>query len=425
MSPPLRTPGDQSSASALPASETGHEGGRQSAELRAALEHDQFELQREVILWQRWVRYVALAVLAVLTFAFGSGGPLPLLPMLAVAGAYVICVSGTAWYVARPNARTLGSVLPTFLVTADIAAMTALFYLTATPQQQHRLLILGVLSVQLSVFYFGWRQATWAAGLLAGAYLLTTTVWPPYVPGPRSDLRAIALNLTLFALVTGVLVATFDRFRRRMNQLRLFCKLMEDGEPVGSLTIGAEKRPDDLTLLARSFEGMRGRLAAQIGTDPLTGCLNRRALETRLRTEWRLAKRRGSNVAVLALDLDHFKEINDSRGHPVGDVVLQQLAAIMRSTARDTDAVARPGGDEFVVLLPDTGWQGAVTFAERLRRRVSDHAFGPPSEPLTLTISVGVALARGTDGISAEVLLEEADRALYKAKTAGRNRVFA
>jgi diguanylate cyclase (GGDEF)-like protein len=128
---------------------------------------------------------------------------------------------------------------------------------------------------------------------------------------------------------------------------------------------------------------------------------------------------------VAAIDLDHFKEINDSEGHPAGDVVLQQLAAIMKATARDTDCVARFGGDEFVIVLPDTGWQGALTFAERLRRRVDDFTFGPPGTPMRLTISVGVALGRGSDPITSDMLLKDADTALYKAKTAGRNRVFS
>jgi diguanylate cyclase len=128
---------------------------------------------------------------------------------------------------------------------------------------------------------------------------------------------------------------------------------------------------------------------------------------------------------VAAIDLDHFKSINDSRGHSVGDVVLQQVASIMKVTARDTDAVARDGGDEFVVVLPDTGWQGALTFADRLRRSVDDFAFGPPNTPsLNCTISVGVALGRG-DVATADSLLNEADAALYRAKTAGRNRVFS
>ena len=170
---------------------------------------------------------------------------------------------------------------------------------------------------------------------------------------------------------------------------------------------------------------MRSRLAEQVGSDPLTGCLNRRALETRLQAEWRQAKRRGSTVAVLAIDVDDFKQINDERGHPFGDAVLRELSEIMKSTARDTDAVARVGGDEFVIVLPDTGWQGALTFAERIRRKVDDFAFGGATGEVPLTISIGVALARGTDPVSPEILLQEADRTMYKAKNSGKNRIFA
>ena len=178
-----------------------------------------------------------------------------------------------------------------------------------------------------------------------------------------------------------------------------------------------------LTLLARGFHSMHDRLAEQIGTDPLTGCVNRRTLAVRLRSDLRHARRRASSVAVVAIDLDNFKEINDSRGHPVGDVVLQQIVAIMMSTARDTDTVARSGGDEFVIVLPDTDWDGAVSFAERLRVRVAEERFGPQGSSLAVTISIGVALARSGDQISTDMILEEADSALYKAKTGGRNRV--
>ncbi|HEY9228348.1 MAG TPA: GGDEF domain-containing protein, partial [Gemmatimonadaceae bacterium] len=218
---------------------------------------------------------------------------------------------------------------------------------------------------------------------------------------------------------------TFGGFRERIDKLRMYCKFVERAEMVAPPPLPTEPWPDDLTLLGNSFQSMHARLAEQVGSDPLTGCLNRRSLEARLRADLRSARRRGTTVAVAAVDLDHFKEINDTRGHGVGDLVLQQIAEIMKTTARDTDAVARYGGDEFVVILPDTGWQGALTFADRLRRRVDDFSFGPSNTPTRLTVSVGVALARGSDSVSPEGLLQEADAALYRAKTAGRNRVFS
>jgi diguanylate cyclase (GGDEF)-like protein len=263
----------------------------------------------------------------------------------------------------------------------------------------------------------------YAAAFSILIYVMIGKVLPPFIDGPRPI--SLTTNASLFALGAGVLTYTFGRFRIRMNQLQLFCKMVEDGDLSAALDLTTAKYPDDLTLLARSFDAMRNGLAEQIGTDALTGCLNRRALEARLKSDWRLAKRRNTHVALAAIDVDHFKQINDTRGHPVGDLVLQQLAGIMKSTARETDAVARFGGDEFVVLLPDTGWQGALTFAERLRLRVDDFTFGAPGAPMTITISVGVALAKGTDPLSPEELLKEADRSLYKAKQQGRNRVFA
>ena len=369
------------------------------------------------------MRYLAVLVLCGGAVAL-SGRPneLALIPLAAVGVGYVAWVYLTGLAVQHAPALTKGQWLPTLLVTADLGTIGAIIYITTPPLLSYRFLILALLSVQFAAFYFGWGLGIYAAVLSAVMYALIAHAMAPVVAGPRPSGM---LDVALFALVAGLLTYTFGSFRARMNRLRLFCKVIEEGDLGSNLDLTTAKYPDDLTLLARSFDAMRNGLAEQIGTDALTGCMNRRALESRLKSDWRLAKRRGTHVALAAIDLDHFKQINDSRGHPVGDVVLQQLAGIMKSTARDTDAVARFGGDEFVILLPDTGWQGALTFAERLRRRVDDFTFGPPGSPMTITISVGVALARGTDPISPEELLKEADRSLYKAKQQGRNRVFA
>ena len=392
------------------------------SELREALAKDQADLQKEVILWQRWVRLVAIVAGAAAIVFTSSVSARTALLLLGVALSYSAVVLLTGWIVQQDKSARTSAFLPVLLVTADIVAMGAMFYATTVPLATNRFLILAGLTAPLAAFYFGWGLGAYAALLAASVYILIGQVLPPIVEGPRPI--SIWANIALFSLSSAVMVYTFGRFRARMNQIRLFCKIVEEGDLTGSLDL-SNRYPDDLTLLARSFDAMRTGLAEQIGTDALTGCMNRRALESRLRADWRLAKRRGTHIALAAIDLDHFKQINDTKGHPVGDIVLQQLAGIMKSTARDTDAVARFGGDEFLILLPDTGWQGALTFAERLRRRVDDFTFGPPGNPMTITISVGVALARGTDPISPEELLKEADRSLYKAKQQGRNRVFA
>ena len=394
-------------------------------ELLDALRHDREVLVREALLWQRWVRYLALLAFVALALLLSDNSRTAMLiPVGEVSLVYVLCVAITSEIIRRSDVVHEHR-LPALLVTADVFALSALVWLSGTPQEMGRILMGATLMVQLSVFYFGRWLGSYAALLAAFAYVVTTRVMPSSAAFPEPSIPHLLFSLGVFGLVSAVLITAYGNFRMRMNRLRLFCKLVEEGDLTPSLTLGVDKRPDDLTLLARSFEAMRSRLAEQIGSDPLTGCLNRRALETRLRAEWRQAKRRNSTVSLLAIDLDHFKQINDTRGHPFGDVVLQELAGIMKATARDTDAVARLGGDEFVIVLPDTGWQGALTFAERLRRKVDDFNFGASSGAVSITISVGVALAFGTDPISPEMLLQEADRSLYKAKSGGRNRIFA
>jgi diguanylate cyclase (GGDEF)-like protein len=394
-------------------------------ELEETLHRDRESLVRDALLWQRWVRYAGLLALVVLALVLGERANRDMLvPVVSVALAYVLCVALTGEQIRR--ARTVhASRLPALLVTADVLALSGLVWLTGSPAVASRMLLGALLVVQLAVFYFGWGLGIYAAVLSALAYIAITLVLPPQAPGAVPVVRDVAFTVGLFTLVSAVLVSAYGSFRERMNRLRLFCKLVEEGDLHPVLDLGVDKRPDDLTLLAQSFDAMRARLSEQIGTDPLTGCLNRRALETRLRTDLRQAKRRATTLAVLAIDLDHFKEINDTYGHPFGDLVLTGAARIMKETARDTDAVARLGGDEFIVVLPDTGWEGALTFAERIRRRVDETTFSSSTASIRITISVGVALARGTDPVSAATLLQDADQSLYKAKSAGRNRVFA
>jgi diguanylate cyclase (GGDEF)-like protein len=162
------------------------------------------------------------------------------------------------------------------------------------------------------------------------------------------------------------------------------------------------------------------RLREQAGRDPLTNLLNRRSFEEGFALEWERLRRGGPGFAVLALDLDHFKRINDTHGHLVGDMALTQTAQRLRQVARQMDILARTGGEEFVVLVPHADRAGALAAAERLRLAVSTAPFDAPRGALPVTLSVGVALAQG-DEADPRAVLQRADQALYEAKAAGRN----
>jgi two-component system cell cycle response regulator len=161
-------------------------------------------------------------------------------------------------------------------------------------------------------------------------------------------------------------------------------------------------------------------------TDGLTGLHNRRYLDTQLRTLFARAKVRGKPLTVCITDIDRFKVVNDQHGHDAGDEVLKEFSGRIRSTVRGADLACRYGGEEFVVVMPDTTAEIAATVAERLRMMIEARPFQLRSgeTPLMLTASMGIAtLGPGID--TPEQLLKQADRALYEAKNSGRNRVVA
>src|SRR3569833_521424 len=302
-----------------------------SPELSRALIDERNTLRCEVLLWQRYVRYLALGTLVLLSLVFGTDVmAAALLPLAVLAVAYVGVVMSTSWILLHNPGRRAQAWFPSLLLAVDIMTLSGYVYLTSPPEQAYRILLFGFMSMQLGVFYFGRRHGSLAAVLTIVAYLSVTAGLVPMVPGVSPTNRDIAFTATLCAIISTVLIHTFGRFRARMDALRVYCKIVEKGEAATLPQLGAEKWPDELTLLARTFQSMHVRLAAQIGSDPLTGCLNRRSLEAKLRSDLRQARRRASPVAVAALDLDHFKSINDAKGHPVGDVVMSQVAGFMK-----------------------------------------------------------------------------------------------
>jgi two-component system, cell cycle response regulator len=158
-------------------------------------------------------------------------------------------------------------------------------------------------------------------------------------------------------------------------------------------------------------------------TDSLTGLYNRRYLETHLGHLLEHSVNRGKALAVLTLDVDFFKAINDTHGHDVGDRVLQELAGRIKANIRNVDMACRTGGEEFVVVLPATDLDVAMKIAERMRKSVAAKPFNSGAlAPLNITASIGVAVLDGIDD-KVEDLLKRADQALYRAKREGRNRV--
>jgi two-component system cell cycle response regulator len=165
------------------------------------------------------------------------------------------------------------------------------------------------------------------------------------------------------------------------------------------------------------------RLEVLAHTDPLTQSLNRRALTVRLVSEMDRARRYDAVLSMLMVDLDHFKKINDSMGHLVGDDVLREVAHLLQESVRSVDFVARYGGEEFVVVLPETHQAGAAKFAERMRERIAGTLFVQPHGGTRLTASIGVASYPTTEVHTVDDLFSRADEALYRAKAEGRNRV--
>jgi diguanylate cyclase (GGDEF)-like protein len=225
-----------------------------------------------------------------------------------------------------------------------------------------------------------------------------------------------------FAGAASALAVPLFVGNRVRGSLQLFSSLQnrfaqEDAQLLWVLALVAEN------LLTREYAS-EGLLRFAF-TDYLTGLRTRGYFEQQLDLEFKRAERRRQKFGLLMIDIDHFKDLNDSYGHHVGDQVLRGVASIMVKDMREVDTVARYGGEEFVIVLPETTQAGAIYVAERLRRRVEQAKFqaGAPRPIQHLTISIGVAVYDQDARLKRE-LIECSDAALYAAKREGRNRAI-
>ncbi|WP_181259104.1 sensor domain-containing diguanylate cyclase [Pseudoduganella armeniaca] len=217
---------------------------------------------------------------------------------------------------------------------------------------------------------------------------------------------------------------------------RLCVPLVTQGNVIGFITLqgtalAAPDSADDRAWILRLAEQaalalsnveLRASLRLQSVIDPLTQLYNRRYLDETLKRELNRAQRRGTPVAVLMIDLDHFKRVNDTFGHEGGDLLLRSVANILKQSVRACDVACRYGGEELIVLMPDCGLDSAAERAEAIRAAIAGLHLSYNAQVLTATASLGVAAYPACGG-GPELLVQEADAALYAAKRDGRNRV--
>ncbi|MCL4213364.1 MAG: GGDEF domain-containing protein [Gemmatimonadales bacterium] len=332
--------------------------------------------------------------------------------------AYVLFQRLVGWQVRRAGVASHAVVVSA--IASDIIALFVGVALLTPPEHYDRALLISIFTVQITQIFFGWTATIWNLVLIAGGY--TTLVafaadaGAPIVPGEE------LWTLALYGIGVLLYVALSGHVGSRMRSLVAIFHRAQEGDFSGRYDEHADQMPDPVTVIGREYNRLRAHLEAIVLTDPLSGCFNRRGLNQLAEREVSRAVRGKKQIAVLALDVDHFKTINDDYGHLTGDEVIREVGALLRETARDVDVVARIGGEEFTILAPDSNEEGAMRFAQRILDAFRAHQFRSLPPDRRITVSVGVSSAPAHDDMIAKTLLARADEALYTAKRTGRDR---
>lgn len=389
------------------------------------------ESNAEILLWQGRYRaiFVALVGFSAATLKWFDVlstdalfverfGERPLvLGALALMATYLLCHRLLAVYLNRAKRAAVGLVLA--VVASDVIVLLGTVVLMTPAEHYERALLVCLFTVQFTQIFFG--------STVTIANLIFITVGYTAVVAIAADQGAIAApeeklwTLALYGIGVVVWVGMQGQVAGRMHALINLFSRAQDGDFSSRFEERGGQMPDSLTFIGRAYNRMRENLQMIVLSDPLSGCFNRRGLNQLAEREVARAVRNKSQLAVLAVDLDHFKRVNDEFGHLTGDEVIREIGELLRETAREADIVARFGGEEFTILAPDTNDEGALILAERVMTAFRTHTFRslPPGERLTVSVGVATDLAR--DDEVAKTLLARADEALYVAKRNGRD----
>jgi diguanylate cyclase (GGDEF)-like protein len=388
----------------------------------------------DVLGWQTSYR-IALALLAgAVTVALRTFGLLSLSPVAnrvvgtdlaewflgLVPVGYAVLVIGLRAWVQRQ--RAVGQALSTLMAVADLAVVFWLVFLLARVENYHLGLLLALFSLQLTHVYFGRAPALLTLVATATAYLLLNEIADRH--GAPVMWGEVFITLAVFGVGALLVTRVQSHLHERLGTLVQIFERAQEGDFSGSYDVSADARPDAITAVGRAYNRMRTELASIVLTDPLSGCFNRRGFEQQYRRELARAARTQTPLALLAIDLDHFKQVNDTYGHLVGDQVIAGVGELLRANARQDDVVARTGGEEFTILAPNTDMDGALQLAQRVVEAFRRRRFGEPTARVPVTVSIGVASDAVRDDGIGEALRARADEALYTAKRMGRDRVI-
>lgn len=275
-------------------------------------------------------------------------------------------------------------------------------------------------------------SAAWSCDLRTGRVWYTTELTAPESTGTVSCNIRGALALLMPEHARAVAARARELADSYATSFRMDVQLRSRNgqgrwvELIGNVNRDRKGKPTHLSGIAvdiRTRKDRENRLLEQAETDALTGCRNRHVFEKALSESFESSRITGSDLSLLMVDIDHFKQVNDTYGHPVGDCVIRHLADLMGSICRRQDLLARVGGEEFAVLMPDTGMEEAATVAERLRSTVECSVIPCEPDSLRITVSIGFASLSSLTEKTPTNLFHAADKALNSAKHDGRNRI--